>query len=167
MNRMASGILPADKPGRVLPTLIVDSREQTPIVFTRLPSTIGTLTTGDYSFVGAEELFAIERKSIADLAACCTGDNRERFFREMHRLRGFVFKRLLVIGEPNAIELSQYPSRVSPQAVFATLAALEARYGVPVTFASTPDTAAARIESWAAWFARELVNTGEAVRSVV
>lgn len=167
MNRLNAGILPADKPGRVLPTLIVDSREQTPIVFTRLPSTIGTLTTGDYSFVGAEELFAIERKSIADLAACCTGDNRERFFREMHRLRGFVFKRLLVIGEPNAIELSQYPSRVSPQAVFATLAALEARYGVPVTFASTPDTAAARIESWAAWFARELVNTGEAVRSVV
>jgi len=48
--------------------------------------------------LGGENLFAIERKSIADLVGCCVGENRERFFRELHRLRGFRFKRLLVIG---------------------------------------------------------------------
>ncbi|HAB17515.1 MAG TPA: hypothetical protein PLX89_07505 [Verrucomicrobiota bacterium] len=51
------------------PQIIVDSREQCPLVFRNLPSAVGTLITGDYSFAGAEELFAIERKSIADLVA--------------------------------------------------------------------------------------------------
>jgi hypothetical protein len=41
-------------------TIVIDSREQTPLVFTRFASVTGTLTTGDYSVVGLEELFAIE-----------------------------------------------------------------------------------------------------------
>ena len=72
----------------ILPTIVVDTREQAPLTFTRLVSIPGTLTSGDYSFCGGEELSAIERKSIADLVACCMGSNRERFFRELHRLRG-------------------------------------------------------------------------------
>ncbi len=68
------------------PTLIIDTREQQPLVFTQ-PSVRGTLTSGDYSLVGAETLFAIERKSIPDLTSCCCGDNRQRFERELQRLR--------------------------------------------------------------------------------
>ncbi|MGO9479442.1 MAG: RCC1 domain-containing protein [Limisphaerales bacterium] len=46
--------------------IIVDTREQTPLVFKHLPARPGPLTTGDYSFAGAEELFSIERKSISN-----------------------------------------------------------------------------------------------------
>ena len=80
------------------PVIVVDSREQTPLVFTRLQAIPGTLYAGDYSVCGLEASFAVERKSIDDLANCCMGANRERFERELHRLRGYRFKRLLVVG---------------------------------------------------------------------
>src|SRR5690606_8361398 len=55
----------------VRPTIVVDTREQQPLPFSRLKSERGTLATGDYSFRGGEEVFAIERKSVADLVGCC------------------------------------------------------------------------------------------------
>lgn len=142
----------------VRPTIIVDSREQLPLLFNRLLSDRGTLTSGDYSFRGGEHLFSVERKSIRDLIGCVVGESRERFFRELHRLRGFRFKRLLVVGRREEIEAGAYRSNVRPKAVLSTLAALEVRYDVPVVFCPTPEEAAERIESWAYWFARELVE---------
>ena len=47
--------------------IVTDSREQTPLVFTRFPTITAGLVTGDYSVRGLEDHFAIERKSIADL----------------------------------------------------------------------------------------------------
>jgi DNA excision repair protein ERCC-4 len=129
------------------PRLVIDTREQDPLVFTRLESRRGTLLTGDYSIAGLENLFAIERKSIPDLVACCVGANRERFERELHRLRGFRFKRLLVVGREDDIHLGRYHSSVNPRAIFATLSAFEIRYDVPVVFASTASLAAHRVES--------------------
>ena len=143
----------------VRPTIITDTREQTPLAFTRLQSERGTLTTGDYSFKGGEELFAVERKTIADLAGCCTGDNRDRFFRELHRLRGHRFKRLLIVGTRAEIEAGSYRSELSPKAVLATLGAIEARFDVPVCFAESASLAAREVERWAFYFAREQVET--------
>ena len=80
------------------PTIIVDTREQTPLLFTRLPSVRSGLLTADYSIRGLEHLFAVERKSIPDLVSCCCASNRERFENELHRLRGFRFRRLLIVG---------------------------------------------------------------------
>jgi ERCC4-type nuclease len=80
------------------PVIIIDTREQDPLPFSRLKTQVGTLIAGDYSIVGLERLFAVERKSIPDLVGCCIGQNRERLERELHRLRGFSFKRLLVVG---------------------------------------------------------------------
>src|SRR5688572_25097121 len=59
-------------------TIIIDSREQNPLTFTRLSSIRGTLQSGDYSIAGLEHLFAIERKSLDDLAMSVTSE-RERF----------------------------------------------------------------------------------------
>lgn len=140
------------------PVVVIDTREQTPLPFAFMPSERGTLSSGDYSFRGGEELFAIERKSIPDLVACCVGENRERFFRELHRLRGYRFKRLLVVGSLAEIEAGAYRSKVSPAAVLSTLAAVEVRFDVPVVFAATPSEAGTEIESWVFWFARELVE---------
>ena len=141
-----------------VPVIVIDTREQAPLAFGQLPSERGTLTSGDYSVRGCEELFGIERKSIADLVACCVGENRERFFRELHRLRGYRFKRLLIVGTPEEIEAGAYRSAITPKAVLATLAAIEARFDVPVVFTPEPTAAASRIEGWAFWFAREQVE---------
>ncbi len=140
------------------PLVIIDTREQTPLAFPRLQSIRGTLTSGDYSFAGAEDLFAIERKSIADLVSCVMGDNRERFERELTRLRGLRFARLLIIGNQSEIEGQEYKSNVSPRAVLNSLHAWEARF-IPVVFTQTPATAAQQVETWIYWFARELVES--------
>ena len=142
----------------VRPTVIIDTREQTPLEFTRLASRPGTLTSGDYSFSGGEELFAVERKTIADLVACCVGENRKRFFRELHRLRGYRFKRLLIVGTRAEIEAGAYRSGIAPAAVLSTLRAIEARFDVPVVFAPDAPAAAQEVEAWSYWFAREVVE---------
>jgi ERCC4-type nuclease len=142
----------------VRPTIVVDTREQDPLTFARLASERAALQTGDYSFRGGEDLFAVERKSIPDLVSCCVGESRERFFRELHRLRGFRFKRLLIIGTHGDIEAGAYRSSITPRAVLATIACIEARFDVPAVFAATPDDGGRQIERWAYWFARELVE---------
>lgn len=122
------------------PTIIIDSREQSPLAFERLSSEAGTLYSGDYSIRGFEDLFAVERKSIADLVGSLSS-GRDRFERELHRLRGFAFSRLLVVGTRFDIESRSYRSRMHPKAVLHSLAAFEARY-VPVVFEPTPKQAA-------------------------
>ena len=86
------------------------------------------------------------------------GDNRERFERELHRLRGYRFKRLLVVGSEGEILAGEYHSNIKPQAVMATLCAFEVRYDLPVVFAPTPEEGARRIERWAFYFARQAVE---------
>lgn len=138
------------------PTIIVDTREVQPLVFNRLESRPGTLQTGDYWIAGLEHLFSVERKSVSDLVGCCVGQNRERFERELHRLRGFRFKRLLVVGREDDIHLGRYHSSINPKSVFATLSMIEIRY-CPVVFCSNASLAAHRVETWAFWFAREYI----------
>jgi len=145
------------------PIIKVDTREQDPLPFTRLKTRSGTLITGDYSIIGLENLFAVERKSISDLVGCCVGQNRERFERELHRLRGFRFKKLLVVGREDDIHLGRYRSSISPKAVLATLSAFEIRYDVPVVFASTASLAAQRVEEWGFYFSREIVMSANAL----
>lgn len=149
---------------QALPTLLVDSREQTPLPFTRLQAVRAGLVTGDYSVHGAENLFAIERKSIADLVSSITVE-RDRFERELIRLRGYEFKRLLIIGSPEDIQQQRYRSRTTPAAVMATISAFDARY-VPVVFAATPEVAGLLVERWAAWFAYSLQSIAKAISHI-
>lgn len=104
-----------------------------------------------------------ERKSIADLVSCCAASNRARFENELHRLRGYRFKRLLIVGKRSAIEAGRYRSKITPAAVLGTLSAFEIRYEIPVVFEPTPEQAARTVERWAWYAAREAV---EAVNSM-
>lgn len=149
---------------KLMPTVIIDTREQDPLPITRLPVIREGLTTGDYSFAGGEHLFAVERKSIADLVACCVGDNRARFERELHRLRGFWFKRLLVIGRRQDIEAGKYRSAIQPKAVLHTLDAFEARYEVPLVWFDEPAAAGRWIEDKVWFAAREVVVRANSLR---
>jgi DNA excision repair protein ERCC-4 len=140
------------------PTIIIDSREQTPLHFERLRSVTGNLYAGDYSIAGCESSFSVERKSIDDLATCCMGENRGRFERELLRLRGYSFKRLLVIGTREDIATGRYHSQIAPKAVLASLGAFEVRYLIPVVHVSTSEAGALEVERWVWWFAREVVE---------
>ncbi len=65
------------------PIIEIDSREQAPLLFTRLQSVRVTLSEGDYGISGVVD-FAVERKgSLDELASCCIGHNRDRFEREL------------------------------------------------------------------------------------
>jgi ERCC4-type nuclease len=149
----------------IRPTIVIDSREQAPLTFTRLPSTVAGLTTGDYSVVGAEELFAVERKTVADLVGCCVGEARARFERELHRLRGYRFKRMLIVGSRVEVEQHRYRSNISPASVLGSLATWEVRYDVPLVWAASPEDGAILIERWAHYFSRELVKVADTLRA--
>jgi ERCC4-type nuclease len=140
------------------PVIVVDSREQVPLTFTRLQSVRGTLYSGDYSVRGLENKFAVERKNLDDIANCCVNSNRDRFERELHLLRGFCFTRLLIIGTREDIAAGRYHSKIIPSAVLATLDAFEIRYSIPLVFCSSPAQAAIALERWVWRFAREVVT---------
>jgi ERCC4-type nuclease len=140
------------------PVIVYDTREQNPLRFERLQSVLGTLYSGDYSIRGLEHSFAVERKSIDDLANCCLTGQRDRLEHELHRLRGYRFKRLLVIGTREDIAAGRYHSRIAPKAVLATLGAFEVRYDLPVVYVETAEDAARLIERYAWYFSREIVQ---------
>jgi ERCC4-type nuclease len=140
------------------PVIVVDSREQEPLMFTRLQSVRGTLYSGDYSVRGLENKFAVERKNLDDVASCCVNSNRDRFERELHRLRGFCFVRLLIIGTREDLAAGRYHSKIIPGAVLATLDVFEIRYSIPLVFCSSPTEASIAIERWVWRFAREVVT---------
>ena len=143
------------------PTIVIDTREQTPLVFRNLPSERGTLATGDYSIKGFEVDFAIERKSVADLVQSVTFD-RARFERELVRLRGYGFRRLVIVGTLAEIEGHTYQSRADPKAIVASIPAFEIRYGLPVAYCQSPDAAGLQVERWAVFYLRERLNQARA-----
>ena len=135
-----------------LPRLLVDTREQTPLTVEHLQSAPATLQSGDYSVKGLEEVFAVERKSLADLVGSLKS-GRDRFMRELHRLRGFTFARLLVVGTMQELYTMSQRGRVNLDQVEHSLLSIEQRYGVPVVRVDTPAAAALMVETWAftAW----------------
>jgi|SRR5260221_1324172 len=143
------------------PVVVIDSREQDPLPITRLKTVRRGLYSGDYALAQAEWAAAIERKSIEDVVSCMMGANRDRFERELMRLRGCPFRRLLIVGSRGLIETQRYRSRISPKAVLSGISCFEVRYQVPVVYCETPEIAARQVESWLYWVARELLLTTE------
>jgi ERCC4-type nuclease len=113
--------------------VIQDTRERTPLDLTPLIVIQGTLSTGDYSVKGLEDIIAVERKSLADLVMC-VGRERERFDREVLRLQAYPVKALVVEAHLADIEAGAYRSKVKPNAVLGSLLGWMAS-GLPVLFA--------------------------------
>lgn len=117
---------------------VIDSREQKPLNLEIKPgevlsSTKGTLYTGDYSIRGLEDHVAIERKSLDDLMGCI-GKGRERFEKEIVRMRGYQVKGIVVESDWATIESGSYRSRVHPNAAIGTMMGWIAM-GIPITMA--------------------------------
>ena len=145
----------------VAPTIIIDTREQTPLVFRHFPTVTATLKTGDYSVSTFEDRFTVERKSIADLVGSVTHD-RNRFERELARMRGYDFRRLLIVGTLAQVEAHEYRSQAEPKAVIASVCTFEVRYQLPVYWAPSAEAAAVQVERWAWFYCREATKQAEA-----
>ena len=94
---------------------VIDSREQCPLDVSPLQSVTGTLTTGDYSIEGLENIIAIERKSLPDFLACVGGE-RGRFEREVQRLLAYPVRALVIETTWQQLEVGEWRSKVTPEA---------------------------------------------------
>ncbi|WP_428567062.1 MAG: ERCC4 domain-containing protein [Solidesulfovibrio sp. DCME] len=92
------------------------------------------MTAGDYSLAGLESLVAVERKSLPDLVACL-GRERERFERELERLRGFESAAVVVESPMADLALGQYRSALNPKAAYESVVAFMCRYRITFYFA--------------------------------
>ncbi len=114
-------------------TVIVDSREQLPWCLDPLRVEVATLQTADYSILGLEDLVALERKSLPDLVACC-GRERERFERELDRLRAYPHRAVVVEASWAAIGAGGWLGLVTPKVVLSSIASWTSD-GVPIVLA--------------------------------
>jgi len=86
-------------------TIIVDTREQTPWTFENYTVANKKLDTGDYSVLGLEDIFTIERKkSVSEVA---NNISESRFDKELERLKLYKHKFLLL--EFNLYDVLDYP----------------------------------------------------------
>ncbi len=113
--------------------VMVDTREQSPWCLAPLRVEAGTLATGDYSIAGLTDLVVLERKSLADLVACC-GRERERFERELDRLRAYPHRCVVVEADWAAIAAGGWQGAVTPRVVLSSIASWTAE-GVPFVLA--------------------------------
>jgi len=121
-----------DAPRVLQPTdflVLVDSRERAAWDLRPLRVEVATLPTGDYSIRGLTDLVALERKSLPDLAACC-GRERERFERELDRLRAYPSRAVVVEASWAEIGAGGWPGMVTPKTVLSSIASWTAS-GIP------------------------------------
>lgn len=131
-----------------LPTIIIDSREQTPLVFddlhirgiNKLETIVHKLDEGDYSIQGLENKVFIERKSIQDLYGTLF-QGRERFERELDRVveKNYEYRYLIIESTPfgfaQYIEYHRNP--VQFNSAFSTLMSYAQRYNLKIRWCKT------------------------------
>lgn len=147
-----SGKTPPRRTKRPTLVIIEDTREQTPL--TDWPE--GTqvenrgLDTGDYSIAGWENCFAIERKSMTDLAGTMidgyepnTQKPRRRFNNELERMRHFDCAAVIVTATPDElIEFKHNCGMDAHAALWNFGLSIFATYGIPVFPLTDAKTAA-------------------------
>ena len=118
--------------------IVVDSREQCPFRFEGFNAvvTVGALEAGDYSLAGFERRVAIERKSLPDLVACL-GVERERFARELARLRGYDCAAVVVEATADDLRAGHFRAKLNPEAAWQSVLAFTQRYRIPFFWAES------------------------------
>jgi hypothetical protein len=73
-------------------------------------------------------------KALAIWRASCCAPNRERFERELLRMRSYSFRQ------------TKYHSNINPQSIIGSLATWKIRFNLPVVFSVSPNLAARQLE---------------------
>lgn len=122
--------------------VIRDSREQQPFQFSGYPVDLSTnaLAAGDYSLRGFERRIAVERKSLSDLVGCL-GTDRERFERELARLRGYDFAAVVVEAPAEFLQQGKYLGKLDAKAAWQSCVAFMQRYRIPFVWCRDRDDA--------------------------
>ena len=148
--------------GKFKPTVIIDSREQIGWTFD-CDTMKETLETGDYSLMGFMEYIRIERKELGDFIGCL-GAGRDRFKRELQRLKSYDYKAVIIECNASDIEKGNwrmYKSYlkkckeaeskglekpkckcIAPAHAWGSLASWSVKYKVPFLFGGTRETSA-------------------------
>lgn len=112
-------------------TILADTREQAIPPF---PAGIvverKTLTEADYTTPALIDLARIERKSVNDFGSTLSW-GRERFDREVQRLRPYRWKCVVVEGDLSEVYRA---SAMHPHAIIGSIASLYARWEIPTLF---------------------------------
>jgi len=128
------GVLKEPAAPPVQRAVIVDTREQTPLVFRGAPVIRRKLAAGDYSLAGLEGRIAIERKSHQDAWGTASDPTRrERFKRELKLLGTYDAGLILIVCR--ADYLRTRPSartKVDGRSIFGSYVAWSEKYGLPV-----------------------------------
>jgi len=115
--------------------IVCDSREQLPFAFAGYPVevTTETLEAGDYSLAGFTRRIAIERKALSDLVNCLGGE-RERFERELARLRGYDFAAVVIESPSEILQQGRYIGKLDARAAWQSVLAFSMRHRIPFMF---------------------------------
>lgn len=108
--------------------IIRDDREKTPWVFPGVDVKEARLQTGDYTVEGFEDRFAVERKSLNDLATS-VGSDRNRFESEIRRAQEMDNFAVVIEGTPDDVRHHRYYSKIHPNAVLGTVKKWPWKYG--------------------------------------
>ncbi len=138
-------------------TIIRDTREQLPYSFAgKIPYVDKGLKSGDYSIVGFEDKFVVERKSMADLYSTLgSQDGRRRFNNMLDRIKGYDFKALVIEGSEEEVLTPQLSySNIHPNSVYGSLVSFEIKHNIHVYCASRK-AIQIRIINWAVKYWQE------------
>jgi DNA excision repair protein ERCC-4 len=121
-------------------SIVCDSREQTPFDFKGYPVVYKSLSTGDYSIDGLENLICVERKSLQDFVGCC-GSGRDRFKRELQRMKAYRYRHIIIEATYNKMLNGTWRSKLKPSHVTGSMVSWSNRYQIPIWLASDHEKA--------------------------
>jgi ERCC4-type nuclease len=110
--------------------IVIDSNEQNPLKFGKIPTITKKLDSGDYSIGNMEYSVCIERKSQSDFYGSIVGDGRERLYLMFQRTRLYGFKAFVIECEEAEILTPELTySDIKPSSVYATISSWEVKHG--------------------------------------
>lgn len=107
--------------------VLIDDREKRPWKFPGVETEETHLETGDYTVKNWEHRFAVERKSLDDLATSI-GANRNRFEAEIKRAQYFNNFAVVIESDRESAESGDYYSNIHPNALMGTVEKWPWRY---------------------------------------
>lgn len=121
--------------------VVIDTREQLPYVFSGCRVSNHKLDAGDYSIEGWENKIAIERKSATDFYGSIINNkennNRDRFERELERLKDYKFKAIVIEEEEqNLLCPESYGRGINRNSIYGSIISFEIKYGLNVYYGS-------------------------------